>query len=1267
MRQRPTLQGYYEIQYSSEQFRRAEKGSADLRVCVMDENDNELVSSDVLDNAPAEAVIDLTLPFEKERLSEYERLYNAIQPLLKGQGEGGEDLPFAELNEKDIDFLAKITGEPRERIAFLAAAAKTALESGASSTHHKRRAGKSDRYVIPVAAFYGWFRQGLPGEPVALWATPTETLLLTLRTAIKQRIVPSSISADLDDISKLIEQIKLDHVLKAPAPGTSANLGDLLATMPAPLSVGQQRAIAAAVTDLRLDDPDLVNRIAEVSGFDGDAVGVARTLRLGALTEGHLPLVQALHLRPELAKEPEGSLRPLAALRPDEWIDLAYTHGTPDELTITPVAYADALAASVELQHPTAALAANVAEGRRLSIQPLLEDVGIFLQDNPDFDIEMANLNTLGKQSKLSGVPEPRHEQLVTGLRAVQCMRLLTASLDETATFFENELYSPHQLLAAGPGQLTTLLKGKLAPERVMALYRQAQELHDVTLATYTAAFSSLSGPQIMQGRQFNPDDPGGAGPLTIPPKTINPTRFLTPYGKLVESEIKPEFPSDTELSSGPKKIIENYPTLQTLFGSQDACACGHCSSVLGPAAYFVDVLQFIKNAHLDWMLLGDPYLYWIGRRPDLQDLELSCNNTNTVVPAIDLALEVLENAVALPLKVLLPAGTNVDAQLINGQIVGAAVRTALEKTVRNLGDEVRATLDTSEGYGWTVVDGHLRWKLTAQKEDALKAGTVLLDTGDLDPQAVIDAMNQGEILSGAEDAFVKLFTNRPSHVFKHKVTVTPKEEGSWLVEYYQEAKVLIDLDARKLQMQTPAGVVLWDQVYGQKTIAALEKNLSDNIVPELVQRLLVSRFSRGEALTVAPADAYTWTIASDKRELTLRFTPAQINIISLTYQSGDPRADALAWPENHNPEAYEQLKKANFPWSLPVDLPLEEVRMFLKRARSSRLQLIELMLPVDWLLRNDDTVNSSPDAHSTSEDIPLVFSRANRNAITVESHTEDTLTTTVSVTNGTLNAIDTGDATVKNNGKEDVTISGSALDINYALDGMAFNPTADYNGTAKLTISTTDGISTYVERRKVRITPVVDIAGDTAATEEEKAVTIQVLDNDSFENTERIITAVNDQAITAGGPAVSVIHGRVALNGSGQLIFTPEHDYSGQASFTYTVTSGGVTETATVYVTVNSANYASFALEVLGLSEAEATLIGAEKTDSAVYEYWGVSSHQIKIWDAASGVFLRGESPLDLLKNVSILLQQSRLEFRRAAGSAVDAVRDARRRRVEH
>src|SRR3982751_6905629 len=59
------------------------------------------------------------------------------------------------------------------------------------------------------------------------------------------------------------------------------------------------------------------------------------------------------------------------------------------------------------------------------------------------------------------------------------------------------------------------------------------------------------------------------------------------------------------------------------------------------------------------------------------------------------------------------------------------------------------------------------------------------------------------------------------------------------------------------------------------------------------------------------------------------------------------------------------------------------------------------------------------------------------------------------------------------------------------------------------------------------------------------------------------------------GTPVVTSVtqgaHGTVAINADNTVTYTPNPDYKGTDSYTYTVTSGGVTETATVNVTVNA------------------------------------------------------------------------------------------------
>ena len=99
--------------------------------------------------------------------------------------------------------------------------------------------------------------------------------------------------------------------------------------------------------------------------------------------------------------------------------------------------------------------------------------------------------------------------------------------------------------------------------------------------------------------------------------------------------------------------LLRNFPNLSELFGSLEMCECEDCRSVLSPAAYFVDLLEFLSNSTPNpvgvtplGVLVGDVAKGIPGRRPDLPFIPLNCENTNTRMPFVDLVNEVLESYV---------------------------------------------------------------------------------------------------------------------------------------------------------------------------------------------------------------------------------------------------------------------------------------------------------------------------------------------------------------------------------------------------------------------------------------------------------------------------------------------------------------------------------------------------------------------------------------------------------------------------------------------
>lgn len=93
--------------------------------------------------------------------------------------------------------------------------------------------------------------------------------------------------------------------------------------------------------------------------------------------------------------------------------------------------------------------------------------------------------------------------------------------------------------------------------------------------------------------------------------------------------------------------VLKDIDGYEDLFGSQNYCRCKHCRSIFGPAAYFVDLMDFIDNHVSQEVFIEqnktDHPLYLKNRWSNLWTLVLSCKNTDTRIPYLTIVNEVLE------------------------------------------------------------------------------------------------------------------------------------------------------------------------------------------------------------------------------------------------------------------------------------------------------------------------------------------------------------------------------------------------------------------------------------------------------------------------------------------------------------------------------------------------------------------------------------------------------------------------------------------------
>ena len=144
--------------------------------------------------------------------------------------------------------------------------------------------------------------------------------------------------------------------------------------------------------------------------------------------------------------------------------------------------------------------------------------------------------------------------------------------------------------------------------------------------------------------------------------------------------------------------------------------------------------------------------------------------------------------------------------------------------------------------------------------------------------------------------------------------------------------------------------------------------------------------------------------------------------------------------------------------------------------------------------------------------------------------------------------------------------VNGSA---NLNPDGsVAFTPNADFNGLGSFSYTVDDGSgSTAIARVNVEVTPINDApvgGADSGTIDQGTSLTLAAAD-----------LLANDSDIDGDSLAVASVqqasNGDVTLNAD-TVTFTPRPDFSGQATFTYTVSDGSDgTDTVTVTVTVTA------------------------------------------------------------------------------------------------
>ncbi len=617
------MEGHYEIPYTANQFRQFEKPRADLFVTVFNADGSPLETSAIRFSAEAVETIDFVIDGEEYRgVSEYERLMIELSPLLRDVQKTDltkEDI-LAELTEEDIRFLAGRTGIDPQQIEWLVKSTGLARET-----------------ELPAEVFYGWFRQDLPTDLSALLDQSSDRLYRALDSALRNNIIPASLRDQVEEILNKLPSLKAEQLLHPPEGQGKASFGDLLSTVLP--TEGKRRLVAELYVRHEGTREDFRTVVSEHPSFSPeDAAQIKVTLDLGALTQNNIPLIREL----QQMRGPDGpaSLRYLAKLNEEDWIELANSHGLPPDVDVkTPEAYADMMTRAIEASFPTAVIAHRIEQDRFQVDDDVKPDLLAFFSQNPEFEFGNQYVSAYLAEKGIKDKPV-LEKQLLNMERVFK----LTPRSSEMSLLLVEGFHSAQGITRLGRSAFVkkySSIDKNGGEARGEVIYANAEQNAAMALALFTKYSQAVNSID-----------------LHVTPKHATVAMGVQPITAIAASSSSASSSSGAIATSAqPMTATAGIADWDRLFGSLDLCECEHCRSVYSPAAYLVDILKFLEDRD-STEDETDPVKktkrpkrsvksILFQCRPDIGEIELTCENTNTPVPYVDLVNEILENAVS--------------------------------------------------------------------------------------------------------------------------------------------------------------------------------------------------------------------------------------------------------------------------------------------------------------------------------------------------------------------------------------------------------------------------------------------------------------------------------------------------------------------------------------------------------------------------------------------------------------------------------------------
>jgi Tc toxin complex TcA C-terminal TcB-binding domain/ABC toxin N-terminal region/Neuraminidase-like domain/PA14 domain/Salmonella virulence plasmid 28.1kDa A protein len=581
--------GNYRITFFDWQYARAERLKADVVVYAV-ERDEIIGSSRIAyseDYSDKGLVTGLNIILtRKEERTEYEILMSGLNPFLQESGVSLEELARS---TNQLVFTAKELDVPVIRVELAALAELIVKTEGKKQLSHE--------------LLYGLGRQNVQLSWYAFYKKSDEELGEAIQKSIQGRVIHEFNQNAIAAFLRILRSCTLQHTLEQKQDAEKNSLNAMLSN--ALPEQSQRQAFLNAWSSFQGPDfSEFWNKhLKEQTEFKDKPDLIASLLltqQLTLLTGNHQELVKELQLNRKIT-----TVQQLMELEKEDWIKIVETVGVPDFIQGDDEKekiqlYASLIQSLLNSSHPTERIATMVRRNE-LPVEKNIvsKSISTFLSKNKRFDFATSRIHDFDEQLKED--MENDFQEVRSELMKIQRVFQVSATPEAMAVLMQNNLNSAYTIANIPRKSFIKTYGQALGGERIAFAIHQR--------ASFISSKSEMTAMHMMEySHSPSPDYSLGSSGYENAMKAI-------------------------------KNVVPNYTEL---FGAPDICECEDCRSVYSAAAYFIDLLRFLWRGEPNQDGKA-PLDILAARRPDLLHLPLTCENTNTIIPYIDLANEVME------------------------------------------------------------------------------------------------------------------------------------------------------------------------------------------------------------------------------------------------------------------------------------------------------------------------------------------------------------------------------------------------------------------------------------------------------------------------------------------------------------------------------------------------------------------------------------------------------------------------------------------------